>query len=154
MLPSPNGATQSYRASELTDGYVLAGALRNAQATVRLADELDGSAPIAVIAAGERWGIHNGPLRPAVEDLLGAGAILDSLAADHPSWVLSPEAAAARAAFVSARPDLTMALRSSASGRELCDQWGWEDDVQTCAQLDADEKGAVLVDGAFRPGGK
>jgi 2-phosphosulfolactate phosphatase len=45
-----------------------------------------------VIAAGERW--PDGSLRPAIEDWLGAGAILDRL-----DWPCSPEAEVAREAY-------------------------------------------------------
>ncbi|MEO5901809.1 MAG: 2-phosphosulfolactate phosphatase, partial [Ilumatobacteraceae bacterium] len=92
---------------------------------------------IALIAAGERWHGTTGPLRAAVEDLLGAGAILAALdpAASISSPGCSPEAAAARAAFVAARPRLYESLAACASGRELI-QRGWSDDVATAAALD------------------
>jgi 2-phosphosulfolactate phosphatase len=38
-----------------------------------------------VIAAGERWERSSGSLRPSVEDLLGAGAILTRLATKRPT---------------------------------------------------------------------
>lgn len=82
----------------------------------------------AVIAAGEWWSDpsgtpHAGPLRPAVEDLLGAGAVLSkAINAVSPSGLrpmLSPEARAAAAVCRAAEADLLNELRSCASGHEL-----------------------------------
>lgn len=155
VLPSPNGSALSFAAREFGASRVLAGCLRNASATARFARAsmratAQGHNAIAVIAAGERWEDLQGPLRPAIEDLLGAGAILSAL--DPSSAVAnpccSPEAAAARAAFQQARPRLFEALCSSGSGRELLDR-GWEDDVATSAALDVSTVVAELVDNAF-----
>jgi 2-phosphosulfolactate phosphatase len=109
------------------------------------------SGPVAVLAAGERWRGDLGPLRPAVEDLLGAGAVIDGLVAvgGRPEAGLSPEAHAARAVFRAARDDLGGWLAGSASGRELA-AWGWDDDVETAADLDAEDVAPVLDGPAFR----
>jgi 2-phosphosulfolactate phosphatase len=151
VLPSPNGSALSFAAREHGARHVLAGCLRNAWATAAAARRLAGtSGSIAVIAAGERWHGATGPLRPAVEDLLGAGAILatlDPAAAISPPCC-SPEAAAARAAFVAARPRLHETLAASASGRELLAR-GWDDDVATSAAFDVTRTAALLVDDAF-----
>ncbi len=155
VLPSPNGSALSFAASSSVsrqqgDRHVLAGCLRNASATAQLARQLADGGSIAVIAAGERWHGATGPLRPAVEDLLGAGAILAaldpsaSLSAPH----CSPEAAAAQAAFVALRQRLHDTLLESSSGRELVAR-GWADDVATSAALDATDRAARLVDEAF-----
>jgi 2-phosphosulfolactate phosphatase len=151
VLPSPNGSALSFAARDHGARHVLAGCFRNATATARLARQLAGAdGTIGVVAAGERWRGETGPLRPAVEDLLGAGAVLAAL---DPSASLSqpgcsPEAAAARAAFVAARPLLADALRASASGRELAAR-GWGDDVDTAAALDATSIAAELVGDEF-----
>ena len=148
VLPSPNGATLSARAAELGVPVVLAGCLRNATATARRTREAAAGAPIGVVAGGERWG--DGPLRHAVEDLLGAGAVLAALdpsAAASPPCC-SPDAAAARAAFVAARPMILEHLLASTSGRELA-SFGFSDDVHTSAVVDATDLAAQLVDGAF-----
>ena len=151
VLPSPNGSTLAFLAGEHGARHVLAGAMRNAGATARRARELAGrGGVIAVIAAGELWHGTNGRLRPSVEDLLGAGAVLAAL--DPPAAIgaegCSPEASAPRAAFVMARPLLRDALRASASGRELIAR-GWSDDVDTSAAHDVTSLAAELVDGEF-----
>lgn len=67
---------------------------------------------------------------------------------DHdPTWC-TPEAAAARAAFVAARPRLYEVVAGSASGRELLAR-GWHDDVSTSAAWDVTDVVARLVDDAF-----
>jgi 2-phosphosulfolactate phosphatase len=148
VLPSPNGATISVLAAELGPATVLAGCLRNATATARRARELAAGGPIGIVASGERWA--DGPLRHAVEDLLGAGAVLAALDPSGASSApcCSPDAAAARAAFVAARPLLVDHLLGSSSGRELA-SIGFTDDVHTAAALDATDVAAQLVDGAF-----
>jgi 2-phosphosulfolactate phosphatase len=148
VLPSPNGATICVRAAELGVEHVLAGAPRNATATARRARELAAGAPIGIVPAGERWGA--GTLRHAVEDQLGAGAVLAALDPSGASSApcCSPDAAAARAAFVAARPLLVGHLLGSTSGRELA-AIGFTDDVRTSAELDATDRAAQLVDGAF-----
>ncbi len=148
VLPSPNGATLTAAARDHGPATVLAGCLRNATATARRARQLAAGSPIAVIASGERT--PSGTIRPAVEDLLGAGAVLHGLdpagAASPPRC--SPDAAAARAAFVAARPLVVEHLLDSTSGRQLVG-WGWTDDVHTSAAYDVTDLAAQLVDGAF-----
>ncbi|MBL7498461.1 2-phosphosulfolactate phosphatase [Frankia nepalensis] len=155
VLPSPNGATLSAAASD-HGATLVAGCPRNATAVGGLvAREVAAGRSIAVIAAGERWPdasgtSHAGPLRPAVEDLLGAGAVI-ARAAEAGALArseLSPEARAARAAFDAAAPVLRDELRGCASGRELL-ALGWDDDVAAAAQLDADTAVPILRDGAF-----
>jgi 2-phosphosulfolactate phosphatase len=124
VLPSPNGATIISAAAELGP-VVLTGCLRNAGAVATAAAALGNT--ISVIAAGERW--PDGSLRPAVEDLLGAGAILDRLGGPTPS----PEAQAAAGAARLLDP--VDALHGCASGRELITA-GYEQDVQIAAELD------------------
>ena len=151
VLPSPNGSTIAFAAAELGARFVLAGSFRNATATARRARSLAGAdEAIAVIAAGERWTTTDGRLRPAVEDLLGAGAVLHALdpSASTGAPASSPEARAARAAFLEARPLLEAHIAASSSGRELARR-GWTDDISTAARLDATALAAQLIDGAF-----
>ena len=151
VLPSPNGSALAFAARDHGATHVLAGCLRNASATAAIARRLAGTdGVIALIAAGERWHGDTGPLRPAVEDLLGAGAVLAALdpAASVGSPCCSPEAAAARAAFLAARPLLHDALASSVSGCELIER-GFGDDVATAAALDVTAVAALLDGDAF-----
>jgi 2-phosphosulfolactate phosphatase len=78
VLPSPNGSAIAAAAR----GVVVAACLRNAAAGATWALQHGYGTeerPIAVIASGERW--PDGSLRPALEDGLGAGAVLGPLSA-------------------------------------------------------------------------
>ncbi len=117
VLPSPNGSALAFGAQDdVPDAIVLAGCLRNASAVAAVAGARPG--PVVVVAAGERWRGNLGPLRPSVEDLLGAGAVLRALVdvAGRPADSASPEARAAIAAFDAARGELGAWLAGSASG--------------------------------------
>ncbi len=140
VLPSPNGSAIAAVAAAAPT--VVAGSLRNARALGAWLRERRG--PVTVIAAGERW--PEGSLRPALEDLLGAGAVLAALGGSGQS----PEAAAARAAFEATR-SVADALRGCASGLELIEA-GFGDDVEVAVEAAASEVVPVLVDGAFRAG--
>lgn len=160
VLPSPNGSELAYWARRCAPrAAVLAGCLRNASAVARGAAASLPVGPVVVIAAGERWGADADPsadgreapaLRPAVEDLLGAGAILRALrvltgvAPDR----VAPEARAAMAAFDEARDDLREWLLASRSGRELAGR-GRRGDVVAAAALDVAAIAPVLVGAAF-----
>lgn len=126
VLPSPNGSTIARIASQ-RGLRVLAGSLRNASAVARAI----GAQPVTIVAAGEKW--SDGTMRFALEDLLGAGAIIAAL-----DGTKTAEAEAAAAAFVTLRPKLLDALRECASGRELIG-WGYPDDVRLAAEVDADD---------------
>ncbi len=139
VLPSPNGATCTVLAAEAT-ATVVAGCLRNASAVARFVRDRGGT--VAVIAAGEQW--PDGTLRPGVEDLLGAGAIIAALTTGS----ASPEARLAAAAFERLRHGLASALADCASGREILDR-GFARDVELAAELDVTALVPVLRDGAF-----
>jgi 2-phosphosulfolactate phosphatase len=104
---------------------------------------------VAVVAAGERW--PDGTLRPAVEDLWGAGALIQSLRAGGWGHV-SPEAHAAAAAFAPVADDLATALSTCASGRELL-EIGYQDDVLAAGELDQGRCVPSLHAQAFHPMG-
>ena len=148
VLPSPNG---SALASELADcgSAVLGACLRNRTAIARwlAARVREAQQPpvIAVIAAGERWADDS--LRPAVEDLWGAGAVISALA-DLGVTGLSPEACSAAAAFTAVAANLATELANSTSGRELADS-GFGTDVAVAADLDISASVPLLDDGRF-----
>jgi len=137
-LASPNGATVSLAAAD-AGAVVLAGCLRNASAVAAAARRLGG--PVGMVAAGERR--PDGSLRPAVEDLIGAGAVLHALGG-HPS----PEARAAVAAFLDAAPDLPSVLADCASGRELAAR-GLAADLRLAAERDVSRTVPRLEGRAF-----
>ncbi|ASO19140.1 2-phosphosulfolactate phosphatase [Actinoalloteichus hoggarensis] len=145
-LPSPNGATLC-AAAATRRVEVLVGCLRNASATAHRALESANGAPIAVIAAGERWGVDDGPLRVAVEDLLGAGAVIAALSGGTTAGC-SPEAAVAEASFLGCRDRLGALIADCTSGRELRDG-GYAADVEQASRLDVSRCAPRLVDGVL-----
>jgi 2-phosphosulfolactate phosphatase len=142
VLPSPNGSTI---AKQLSDGgaTVIAVSLRNrvsAAEWVRMQLTERPGAKVVAIAAGERW--KDGSLRPAVEDLWGAGGFLSALQLDDPS----PEARAAVAAYEAVADELPRRLHECAGGRELT-QYGFPEDVAIAAEVDESRSVPVLRDG-------
>ena len=133
VLPSPNGSALTHQAREL-GSIVLAGSLRNAVAVAKAAMQLGSS--VGVIPAGERW--SDGRLRPALEDLIGAGAIVASLTGER-----SPEADAAAQVFASVADRLHETLCKTGSGRELVER-GFPDDVRIAAEYDVSNHVPVL----------
>jgi 2-phosphosulfolactate phosphatase len=144
VLPSPNGSAIAAAAK----GVVTAACLWNARAVGTWLGQRygDREAPVTVIAAGERW--PDGSLRPAVEDLIGAGAVIAAVAGVRPESGLSPEAAAARAVY-EATPSVPEAIRGCASAVELTAD-GFAEDVAAAVRVDVSDVVPVLVDGAFR----
>ncbi|HEY0949929.1 2-phosphosulfolactate phosphatase [Nocardioides sp.] len=149
VLPSPNGSSIAFGLADA--GVTVVGAsLRNAVAVARW---LPDGASVAVVAAGERW--PDGSLRPAVEDLWGAGAVVAALV-DLGATGLSPEARVAECAFRAVEARLTEELHDCASGRELV-EIGFAGDVAVAAEHDACAAVPVLDGEAFvaataRPG--
>ncbi len=144
VLPSANGSALSFAALDHGAGHVIAACLRNATAVADHLARRGGT--IGVVPAGERWRGGTGPMRVALEDLLGAGAVIDAL---PPGWSRSVEARAAAAAYRDARDELPFTLSNCASGRELLTS-GFGPDVELAAGHDADTVVPVLVDGAYR----
>ncbi|MGU3357725.1 2-phosphosulfolactate phosphatase [Microbacterium sp. M4A5_1d] len=146
---SRNGAAIAGAAS---DSVVLLGCLRNADAVAAavLAEQQRRGArtSIAVIAAGELAGPEGETeLRFAVEDLLGAGAVVDALSRlgiDH----TSPEAAVACESFRGLGGAVRHLLTASGSAQELLER-GLRDDALAAAQIGVDEVAPLLRGGVF-----
>lgn len=146
VLPSPNGSALSIELATLAT-TVVGASLRNAVAVADwIAREHDAEgATIAVVAAGERW--PDGSLRPGIEDLWGAGAVLAALE-DHDWPGLSPEAAMAADAYrlVAGREDSH--LRACASGLELVER-GFGRDVEIAAEVGSSTAVPLLSDRGY-----
>lgn len=135
VLASPNGATCSRYGRDVPK--LLVGALVNARAVSKALTEILAASDlnVTILACGERWKAANedGELRFAIEDYLGAGAIIAGL----PSSISrSPESMVCEGAFRSARDDLASLLWESGSGREL-QEMGYPQDVEHAARLNA-----------------
>jgi 2-phosphosulfolactate phosphatase len=98
VLPSPNGSTLSLATGEVP---TFIGCLRNAKAVGSLLSRW--GRRISFVPAGERW--PDGSLRPAFEDLVGAGAIIH-----HLPGTKSPEAELAEATFLRFQDDFIVLL--------------------------------------------
>jgi 2-phosphosulfolactate phosphatase len=137
VLPSPNGATLSLATG---DTPTFAGCLRNVAAVARAARQA--GRRVSVIPAGERW--PDGSLRPAIEDLIGAGAILHAL-----EGLQSPEAESAVAVFLRFRERLLEVLSACSSGKEAAARGG-PDDLRLAADLNASQIAPRLSERAYR----
>ena len=121
MLASPNGATCSRYAGQVP--YLFVGALVNAQATALAVSkvlEKNEAQNVTVIACGERWKtpLEDGALRFAVEDYLGAGAILSYLQCEK-----SLEARVCEGAFLHVQNKFERVIWS-AKVVEIFGRWG------------------------------
>jgi 2-phosphosulfolactate phosphatase len=138
VLPSPHGSTCAVRAAEL-GAAVVAVSLRNAAAVARWLNS--DARPVAVVACGEHW--PDGSFRPAIEDLLGAGALIADLDGGR-----APEADAAAAAWWALESRAAETLASSETGRQLA-RARRADDVAFAGEVDASACVPVLIDGRF-----
>ena len=154
---SRNGAAVAARAG---DAVVLIGSLRNAAAVARaiatLQERNQSRTSVSVIAAGEADAA--GAVRFAVEDHLGAGAIvaaLTELGIDH----TAPDAAVAAEGFRALKRALRHMVSASGSARELADGVAATErmrasgaaptTVSDAVELDALDVVPVLRDGLF-----
>lgn len=143
VLPSPNGSTCAVVAHDL-GAAVIAGCLRNAAAIgawIRTQQNDGAVESVAVIAGGERW--PDGSLRPALEDQLGAGAILAAFGGRH-----SPEAEAVGAMWSASALRAAELVASCVSGRELLAR-GRQGDVEFAADVNASDCVPLLTKGCF-----
>ncbi|QDU82164.1 2-phosphosulfolactate phosphatase [Polystyrenella longa] len=123
------------------------GSLRNKTATARYIIHLLQTNPniqrVTLVSCGEHWSSilpeQNG-WRPALEDQIGAGAIVSELGECGLS--LSAESQSANAIWQSVKSEISEALLSSVSGRELVEK-GFQEDVLLAAEVD-NEKFAVV----------
>jgi 2-phosphosulfolactate phosphatase len=141
VLPSPNGSTCATLASE-RGATVVAACLRNARAVAAWVDRRPGA--VTVVPCGERW--PDGSLRPALEDLLGAAAVIRGLSGSK-----SAEATAAEELGAAVSDRVEELVRGCASGVEQVER-DWADDLELAVQVDASESVPLLVDGAFVDG--
>jgi 2-phosphosulfolactate phosphatase len=142
-ISSLNGATLVAAAAK-TGATVFAGCLRNASAVAVAAVAAANGEPIGVLPAGERWRTsEDRPLRPSIEDWLGAGAICAALTGTR-----SPEADLAATSFLAVRDRIGQVLTDSVSGRELIAA-GVPDDVVLASDVDASTAVPLLRDGVF-----
>ncbi|WP_447912140.1 2-phosphosulfolactate phosphatase [Microbacterium phyllosphaerae] len=154
---SRNGAAVAARAEE---SVVLVGSLRNASAVARavatVQERRQARTSVAVIAAGEADAA--GVVRFAVEDHLGAGAViaaLTDLGIDH----TAPDAAVAAEGFRALKRALRHMISASGSAREIAegvDATGRitsaglvPTSIVAAAELDAHDVVPVLRDGLF-----
>jgi 2-phosphosulfolactate phosphatase len=151
VLYSPNGAACSELVKKNDLAYI--GCLLNARACARhvLKVAIKCGRSVTMIAAGEQEAlasgerimyIHKAARRVfAVEDYLGCGAILDSMALPK-----SPEARVSMLAFRAARPRIKRLLLESFSGIYLA-QRGLRKDVEHAARVNAYDVIPVIRDG-------
>jgi 2-phosphosulfolactate phosphatase len=144
VLPSPNGSSIAFALADARVAVVGA-CLRNAAAVGAWLADTTGR--VSVVAAGERW--PDGSLRPAVEDLWGAGAVLAELDLAG----AGPEARMAVAAYDAVRDEVAAALPASVSGRELVDG-GFGRDVEIAGAVGASTVVPVLRGEAFGAAGQ
>lgn len=133
VLRSPNGATCSRYAPQVP--YLFVGTLLNATAVGAAVAQILATTEhcVTVLACGERWTTpsEDGELRFAIEDALGAGAILAQLL-----YAKSPEAQFCEGAFTASLPNLPAIIRECGSGRELYGR-GFGADVEHVLRLNA-----------------
>ena len=147
VLASPNGATCSRYARQVPSLFV--GTLVNARATAFAVSSLleRQDVDVTIIACGERWQTpaEDGELRVAIEDYLGAGAILSYLAQEK-----SPEACVCEGAFIQVQKRLETLLWDCGSGRELRAK-GFEGDVISAARLNVYDTVPLMADDHLKP---
>ena len=150
VLPSPNGATCARYAAAVPHLFV--GALVNATATAAAVARRGHAAAlgVTVVACGERWAppAEDEPLRVAVEDELGAGAILAAL--DGPRLPPVPGGRRERRRLPAAAPRVEGLLWDCGSGRELRAK-GFAADVRHAARLDLYDCAPAMRDGHLAP---
>ncbi len=140
VLPSPNGSQLTFHSKS---DQVIVGCLRNAKAVAKQAMRIGKT--VNVIPAGEKWN-EDGTLRVAIEDMIGAGAIIHFLNGNK-----SSESQIANTAFEYAQSDLQNNLLKCSSGKELISR-GFEEDVRLASQLNVSETVPIFRNPEFVDG--
>jgi 2-phosphosulfolactate phosphatase len=126
---------------------VVVGSFVNAPAVARFVSArlVESNQGVTVLACGERWPtpVEGEDLRFAVEDYLGAGALLSHLDLDK-----SPEAQACEVAFRGVQEGLEEILLTCGSGIELREK-GYRADVLHAARMDLYGTVPLLAEGRF-----
>lgn len=136
VLPSPNGSELSLLSeSKIT----LCACLRNFNAIGEYINSTDGN--VTVIAAGEKW--PDGSIRFAIEDFIGAGAVLSVLVGS-----LSPEAEACRSFFEANLSKLERLIYGCISGKELAERV-FAGDVDAALELNCSKAVPYLQNGYY-----
>jgi 2-phosphosulfolactate phosphatase len=129
---------------------IVEGSLRNCAAVARWAIERQAGKgdrfTVAVVAVGQPR--DGGATRFALEDLLGAGAIIDALASVGIDYC-SPEAAAAAAAFAGLRNATGHLIGASTGGRAVAQKSGR---AQLDLAIDVNSSDEVPILREFSPG--
>ncbi len=161
VLPTLNGANCSLVAA--SDSTVVVGCLLNAKAVANYINNQLSQNPdidITILACGERWERPHpeGDLRFAIEDYIGAGAILSELQAlrwKTETAPFSPEAKLCAEAFRSldsnskSQVRLKELLLNCGSGRELINR-GYMQDVQHASMLNSYNSVPILRGDTFK----
>ncbi|MGP1718009.1 MAG: 2-phosphosulfolactate phosphatase [Methylophilus sp.] len=140
VLPSPNGATISFKAKALSGVSIFSACLRNMQATAKACSHFK---TVMVIPCGERW--PDNSFRPALEDYVAAGGIIAAFQGRH----LSPEAKAAVAVYRSESLSHFATLKHCVSARELVAR-GFSEDVDLCLQADVSDKANQMTNDYYQ----
>ncbi len=149
LLPSPNGSTICAVIADAGAEVVVA-SLRNRRAVAAWLHARGGR--VLMVPAGERW--PDDSLRPAIEDLWGAGGVVAALAdlaglvGGASGVAMSDEAQAAAAAYRLVEGRVAQALVACPSGQELVGR-GYASDVTIAAELDSSSVVPRLVDGTL-----
>ncbi len=142
ILPSPNGAVCCRSAVKAQSVFV--GTIVNASATAEAISKLINreNLSVTIIACGEReaYGVDSGEIRFALEDYLGAGAIISEL-----EFAKSAEAMVCEKAFLAVRDDLEKIIRECQSGQELVER-GYDKDVSIASDINSIDCAVCLKD--------
>lgn len=137
VLPSPNGSELSLSTGSIP---TICACLRNCKSVAEYAMSIGEN--ITVIPAGEKW--DDGSLRFALEDYLGAGAVISYLKGN-----LSAESKAALQMFSLYKEKLHEAISESISGIELIEK-AYEEDVEIASKLNASISVPLLGNKQYR----